>query len=352
MAQAGSSQPNTTPGTFPKAKPIDPARVQQHGRAKVWKFYNHHPITMENACKACGHKTNDQKTFNLENHLKQHPGLYEKLGKKASTKQDERTPTTPAPCSSQNTVRAAFERGAAKYGRIHPMQERLTRLMAHAYAESSIPYHAAEKKFMKKFLTTLNTQFDVPNRRQLRALVVDAAQALRIRVRNGLDKIDKVRSSAIYALTKMHILQVHVLMDVWSKRSLSESFLGVVGVGFNPETQTTQSYFLGCKSLPSPHTGDRINEQMLEVLTVSRRCSFFISVKYIFMYRNGTSILNVLGLLSLMPVPTWWPLSARTRTKTSVKQNLMRTKMLRKIMITFWKVSSFLIFGALLNAKF
>lgn len=58
-------------------------------------------------------------------------------------------------------------------------------------------------------------------------------------------------------------------MDIWSKRGLSESFLGVVGVGFSTETQTAQSYFLGCKSLPSPHTGDRINELMLEVLAVS-----------------------------------------------------------------------------------
>lgn len=82
------------------------------------------------------------------------------------------------------------------------MQERLTRLMAHAYAESSIPYHVAEKKYMKKFLTTLNTQFDVPKRKKLRGLVVDAAQALRMRVRTGLDKIDKVRNSAIYSLTK------------------------------------------------------------------------------------------------------------------------------------------------------
>lgn len=46
-AQSGPSRPDTTP--FPKAKPIDPTRVQQHGRAKVWQFYNHHPVTNENA---------------------------------------------------------------------------------------------------------------------------------------------------------------------------------------------------------------------------------------------------------------------------------------------------------------
>jgi hypothetical protein len=52
---AGLSRAGTTP--FPKATPIDPKRIQQHGRAQVWKYYNHHPITNENECKACGHKT-------------------------------------------------------------------------------------------------------------------------------------------------------------------------------------------------------------------------------------------------------------------------------------------------------
>ena len=69
--QAGPSRPDTSP--FPRAQPIDPKRVQQFGRAKVWAFYKHNPITNENVCTTCGRKTLDKKPYNLESHLKCNP---------------------------------------------------------------------------------------------------------------------------------------------------------------------------------------------------------------------------------------------------------------------------------------
>lgn len=40
------------------------------------------------------------------------------------------------------------------------------------------------------------------------------------------------------------------------------------GVGYNSETKTQQSLFLGLKTIASPHTAERIDALMIDILQV------------------------------------------------------------------------------------
>jgi hypothetical protein len=117
-----------------------------------------------------------------------HPELHTKLTKVHVPEKVERTP---APASTQRSVVEAFTR-SAKYGPNHVRQQQLERLFALTCAESSIPYHVANKKWMRHLLTTLDRQFVVPHRRKLRSLVADEARIVCVRVKSALEKIEKV----------------------------------------------------------------------------------------------------------------------------------------------------------------
>ena len=56
------------------------------------------------------------------------------------------------------------------------------------------------------------------------------------------------------------------ISDIWSKRGMTESFLGVTARMYDPSTKSTRSMTLACRSFPTPHTAKKVYQLIIEIL--------------------------------------------------------------------------------------
>jgi hypothetical protein len=121
----------------------------------------------------------------------------------------------------------------------HPEQLQLVRKMAIAFTCSNIPLLATENPAMRQWMTAMNGKFIIPGRGRL--------EQEYSRVHTDLqDEMVRLLKNA---------RNIQIIVDVWSKRGLSESFLGVRARFYCDLDDTIRTLTLAVRKFPSPHTG-------------------------------------------------------------------------------------------------
>ncbi|GAU91841.1 hypothetical protein RvY_04020 [Ramazzottius varieornatus] len=54
--------------------------------------------------------------------------------------------------------------------------------------------------------------------------------------------------------------------DIWTKKGMTESFLGMIARFYDPETRAMHSMTIACRSFPPPRTAVRVNELTMEIM--------------------------------------------------------------------------------------
>lgn len=121
--------------------------------------------------------------------------------------------------------------------------------MVVAFATNNIPLSVAENAEFRKWIQELNPSFVIPGRGSLCKEYDNYVNLLMGTIRERLKRAKNIL----------------LITDIWSKRGLSESFLGVRVRFFCSELNRFQNFTLAVRSFPSPHTGNAIKELTLKI---------------------------------------------------------------------------------------
>uniref|UniRef100_A0A1X7SXK3 HAT C-terminal dimerisation domain-containing protein n=1 Tax=Amphimedon queenslandica TaxID=400682 RepID=A0A1X7SXK3_AMPQE len=117
-------------------------------------------------------------------------------------------------------------------------------------ATSSSPVSIVENKELRSFLNELNPRFSVPSRNTMDREMSKLLTELKRRISSSLQEGGKI------ALT----------IDIWSKKGMSESFLGVTGHCFLKKSLSSFHCTLAVKRFTHPHTAERVLQITRDVL--------------------------------------------------------------------------------------
>ena len=117
-------------------------------------------------------------------------------------------------------------------------------------ATSSSPTSIVENKEFRCFLKELNPRFNPPSRSAIDKEMSKLLTELKRRISASLEEGGKI------ALT----------INIWSKKGMSESFLGVTSHCFLKRSHTLFRATLAVKRFPHPHTAERILQLTRDVL--------------------------------------------------------------------------------------
>ena len=141
-------------------------------------------------------------------------------------------------------------RGGAKYAKESPQNKSVTRKLATFVAIANVPNSIVDNEEFRELLAELDDRYVVPGRTligtEMDRLLVD----LKAKV---LARMNQARKVAI-------------CVDIWSKKGLTASFLGVTAHFFTPHDHKRNRVTLAVRRLASPHTADHVEATVEDIL--------------------------------------------------------------------------------------
>ena len=202
----------------------------------------------------CGHRITGKFTTNLRSHLKKsHTNCYKELvTKEESAKEEELRGKTKADKGragpvKQSTLMEVMQR---KYDKTSSRWQDITRKMAMFIATSNVPNAVVENAEFRLLMETLDPRYQTPSRARM-AKEMDLLMAdMKGRIKVFLDSAQKVSACT----------------DIWTKRGMTSSYLGVTAHFFSRHDHRRHCVTLAVRVFPHPHTADRIRSLLDEVL--------------------------------------------------------------------------------------
>ena len=88
-------------------------------------------------------------------------------------------------------------------------------------------------------LQALDARYRIPGRTRLQSLTDDMLITMKVRIQGAMSNARKINFCA----------------DIWSKKGLTSSYLGLTAHFYCPDTSCIQHATLAVRELPHPHTG-------------------------------------------------------------------------------------------------
>jgi hypothetical protein len=124
----------------------------------------------------------------------------------------------------------------------------LEKAVVNFFSASGLSTHMANEPFFRELLSTFQPKFIVPGRGKVNRLLTQQ-----------YDSAVAILKTELKAARRMTIC-----LDIWSKKSLASSFLGISANYFDPEAQTVKHRFLNLYNVQHPHTGQRIADYLYQ----------------------------------------------------------------------------------------
>lgn len=96
----------------------------------------------------------------------------------------------------------------------------------------------------------LDPRFELPNRRRLAIMIADLRTKLRSYISAEITGVEKLS----------------IILDIWSKKGLSESYMGVLAKYLKPHSSEIGLALLSLRKLEGSHTADNIHNQLQSIL--------------------------------------------------------------------------------------
>ena len=173
----------------------------------------------------------------------------EREEQKKKTQSSSKVGGKPSASTKQLTVAESFK-GKPAYS---PTSERylmITRQLAIFVGGTNVPNSIVENEAFMSFVKSLDSRYPVPGR----ALISKEIDKVVITLKqNMLALMSQARKIALCA-------------DIWSKKGLTSSYLGVTAHFFSRKDHRKHVVTLCVKRMPSPHTAVHVREKVEEVL--------------------------------------------------------------------------------------
>ncbi len=146
-----------------------------------------------------------------------------------------------------------------------PTHKHLTKLLSICFATNGLPYRLVESLEFKELLLALDKRYLPPNRRALAEEIAALTMNVESEVRQRIDGA----------------FRLNVVCDIWSRKSLTESYLGILVQFYDGKSETIQRAFLALKLLKGSHTSENIFSSLNEVLVKwgipEEKVAFFVT---------------------------------------------------------------------------
>jgi hypothetical protein len=185
-----------------------------------------------------------------------HPNAYEDLVAQEADKQKEkiaiaakRSPSA-LKDSRQLTLSGCIEK-AKPYGKNSPKAKSITRKLATFVAPSNIANRIVECSEFRELLLKLDPRYPIPSRVALDLQMESLYLELKGKIASKMEEARKVS----------------MCTDIWSRKSLTQSFIGITVHFFTPSDHKRHVATLAVGVPPSPHTGDSIEEMVRTIIS-------------------------------------------------------------------------------------
>lgn len=138
-----------------------------------------------------------------------------------------------------------------KYPKSHPKQQATDNKLATLIGSTNMPKSFVERSEFRDFLNELDPRYTAPTRQDISQKIVDIDLRIRKAIKLALDEVECI--SAVCA-------------DIWSRKGLTASYLGITAHYFDKKTQSIRRILLGLEKIDYPHSAERILESMNTVL--------------------------------------------------------------------------------------
>ena len=201
----------------------------------------------------CEAKINGKFTTNLKNHLrKHHPDILKELERKEKDKKGKarkqqhhlykRSETERQLSLTECVRKKTYDVKSEKY-------KKITKKLAIFIGSTNVQYSIVKSQEFKDLLDKLDLSYRVPSQsalsKQLEQVLVDISAKIKSHVKNAR--------------------KFHITCDIWTKKGMSESFLGVTAHFI--ANKKLHLVTLALRKMPSPHTGERIYEFVQDILS-------------------------------------------------------------------------------------
>lgn len=232
-------------------------------KSSVWNYFVHDKTTNTSVCqvliskpdeeeKKCGKELRGMYASNLKKHLeKQHLDQYKQLQKESQRKDaTTRKQKSDAVTQPNRDLQELFEVTPKYYDKDSKKQLAITKKLAIFVGSTNVPLSLIDRPELRDLLAEMDQQYQVPHRKKLGEEIE--------KVYNGL----KQRIQEILGRTR----RCTFCSDIWSKKGMSASFLGITVHCFTHDDKKKHSITLAVRRFESPHTNERIAELFHSIL--------------------------------------------------------------------------------------
>ena len=231
-------------------------------RSPVWNHFiydqesNESVCTIRNEEKECGARVKGKNPTNLKQHLKCHKDEYHMVIEEEKAKRVETKETSIAKSKSRQAVITSMlhvqplSKDSMRY-------KDITRKLALFIGTANVPYSLVENLEFRDLLLELQPCYLPPGRGPIKTNIASLLDVMRINIQEKLALAPKI----------------HFCCDIWTKKGMTESFLGIVAHFFAKDRKHTAT--LAVRNVIGPHTGCNIIsifKSVLEEWKIDKEC--------------------------------------------------------------------------------
>ena len=176
--------------------------------------------------------------------------LWQVVRQDAQRQQEKKNEDTAAGATGQQQTLQDTIRKTKPYNRESEKYKKITQKLAVFIAAGNVANRLIENEEFRELLKELDDRYPVPGHtaieQEMNKLLID----LKSKMKEALENARKVA----------------ITTDIWSKKGLASSYLGITAHFFSRKDHRRHCMTLAVRRLPSPHTGDRIEQLVCEVL--------------------------------------------------------------------------------------
>ena len=265
VAAISLSPPSSTASVLPEA-------TVTQGRSRkslVWEYFEYDPVTKKSVCQVlsaasvdssasdiCGHSVSGKFPTNLRQHLKKaHPSefselpLKEEKGKQEKEKQQSAQWAASMRVSHQLTLAESLK-SKSTYNKESDHYRQISRKLAIFIGSTNVATSIVENLEFKDFLHTMDSRYTVPGR---------------VAIGKEIDKV-VIELKAKISSFVLEANKISICADIWSKRDMTSSYLGVTGHFYSSKDHRRHNVTLAVRRMLLMHTGDNIRELVESIL--------------------------------------------------------------------------------------
>jgi hypothetical protein len=239
-------------------------KIGRSGRQResgVWQFYSFDNGTRKSKCTACGRLIAGKNPTNLKSHLKSsHKDRFSELevveAEFSRKREKNRKSKEGAKLSSAAVSRSNIDKyfGVQVKKDSWPKHSRECKnrdtSLALFTAVSGVPTRIVDSVEFRSFCSVLDPKYVVPGSKKVGTHMVKLFMRTKAKIR---ELVSNAR----------HLV---IGMDIWTKKSLSASYLGISGCFYSPERRCAIHVLLNLHQIGHPHTGTMVAEKLQETL--------------------------------------------------------------------------------------